>query len=725
MIGEAINRIDGARKVTGRAVYSYERREAGDALYGVILGATIGKGRIRRIDVSRAERAPGVQLVMTHQNAPEQGQLDPGLSPASRRSRPVLSSDRVDHFGQPVALVIATTFEQARAATGVIDVDYDEEQGAYDLASNRERAYAPRVTNAGFATDTAFGDLEAAIAAGPVSLDRLYTTQYQLGQPIEPHACVASWNGDHLTVYFSTQVVAQATAAIAGTLRIPESNVHVDSAFVGGGFGAKLNTHAEAICAALAARELQRPVKVTLTRRQIFTLVGHRPESIQRVRLSATPDGRLTGLGHEVTMQSSPREEYAEQTATATRSLYAAPNRLTRHRVVNLDLVQGESVRGPGDAPGLLVFESAMDELAHALGIDPIELRLRNDTNIDPELGIPLADRRLSDCIREGARRFGWDRRPDQPATRRDGSVLIGYGMASAIRKHFQHATKAKARIENDRVTVSSNMTDVGTGTYTILAQVASEVLGVPLDRITVALARSEFPFSMGSGGSYGASNTCMALYRACDALKRKIVEATGSATETLDLLEAAAHHFPAGVEADGELKGAPDDPNYQNFSHNTYGATFAEVGVDVTTGEVRLRRMLGVFAAGRIINPKTARSQLIGGMILGVGEALHEAAHVDPRYGNYVNADLAEYLIPVHADIPAIDAIMLEDFDERANPLGIKGVGELSVCGSGAAVGNAVFNATGIRVRDFPITLDKLLPGLLQAEPAMSLLER
>jgi xanthine dehydrogenase YagR molybdenum-binding subunit len=725
MIGDAINRIDAARKVTGRAVYTYERRDAGDPLYGVILGAAIGKGRIRRIDVLRAERAPGVHLVMTHENAPEQGQLDMNVRPASARSRPVLSSEHVSYFGESVALVVATTFEQARAAAALIAVDYDEEQGAYDLASNRERAYAPAVANVGLPTDSAFGDLEGAIAAGPVSVDRIYTTPYHLGQPMEPHACVASWEGDHLRVYFSTQVVAQSTMAIAGTLRIPESNVHVDAAFVGGGFGAKLNTHAEAIFAALAARQLQRPVKVTLTRRQMFTLVGHRPESIQRVRLSATREGRLTGLGHEVTMQSTAREEFVEQTAAATRSLYAAPNRLTRHRLANLDLIQGEAVRGPGEVPALLAFESAMDELAHELGIDPVELRIRNDTSIDPEKGVPLAGRRLSDCIREGARRFGWDRRPDQPATRREGSFLIGYGMASAIRMHFQTPTKANVRIEEGRVIVSSDMTDIGTGTYTILAQVASEVLGVPLDRITVALARSEFPRSLGSGGSYGASNTSVALYRACEALKQKVADAARTGAETLHLLDAAGRHFPGGVEADGELVGQLDDPNYQNFSQSTYGATFAEVGVDVATGEVRLRRMLGVFAAGRIINPKTARSQLIGGMIWGVSSALHEAAHIDPRYGQYVNGDLAEYLIPVHADIPAIDAVMLDDFDERANPLGIKGVGELGVCGSGASVANAVFNATGIRVRDFPITLDKLLPGLPQDEPTMSLVER
>jgi xanthine dehydrogenase YagR molybdenum-binding subunit len=400
-------------------------------------------------------------------------------------------------------------------------------------------------------------------------------------------------------------------------------------------------------------------------------------------------------------MQTNPHEEYTEQTATTTRSLYAAPNRLTRHRLTPLDVPPGDSVRAPGEAPGLLAVESAMDELAHALAMDPVELRIRNEPTRDPERGVPFSDRRLVECMREGARRFGWEQRPAKPASRRDGRWLVGYGMAAGIRMHFQFLTKASVRIGPDgNAVVRSDMTDIGTGTYTILTQVAADCLGLPLDRVRVELGRSDFPAGAGSGGSYGAANSSNAVHRACEALREKLRTSGG--------------HIPAeGLEAEGENVGMLDDPNFKAYSIHTYGAHFAEVGVDVDTGEIRLRRMLGVFAPGRILNHKTARSQLIGGMIWGVSAALHEEAVIDTRSGAFVNRDLAEYLVPVHADIPAIDAILLDGSDEKANPLGVKGLGELGICGSGAAVANAVFNATGVRVRDFPITLDKVLPGL------------
>ncbi|MBC7800742.1 MAG: xanthine dehydrogenase family protein molybdopterin-binding subunit, partial [Gemmatimonadaceae bacterium] len=603
---------------------------------------------------------------------------------------------------------------QARAAAALIQVTYAAEQGAYDLASHQDRAYAPKTANVGLATDTAFGDLDRAMAAAPVTLDQTYTTPHHFAQPMEPQACLAYWRGDELHVCVSTQIVAAARASLAQTLQIRPGQVHVDAMFVGGGFGSKLRIHEETVLAALASRELRRPVKAAQTRRQVFNLTGHRSEMIHRVRFAATPDGRLTGVGHDATMHGTKRALFVEQVATVMRSLYAAPNRLTRHRIADLDLSIAEAVRGPGEVPGLLAIESAMDELAHQLGIDPVELRIRNEPELDPERNVPLPGRRMVECMRDGAARFGWDSRPRQPGSRREGDLLIGYGMAAAIRMHFQAPTKATVRMGPDgRVVVQSDMTDIGTGTYTILAQVAADALGVPIGRVGVELARSDLPVSPGSGGSYGASNTSNAVHRACEALKAKVAGAANVPGERLNLAAEVAQRFPGGVEGEGTLVGMADDPNYKNYSQNTYGASFAEVAVDAATGEVRLRRMLGVFAAGRIINPKTARSQLIGGMIWGVGSALHEAAHVDPRHGHFVNADLAEYVVPVHADIPAIEAVLLDDFDDKANPLGIKGVGELGICGTGAAVANAVFNATGVRVRDFPITMDKLLPGL------------
>ena len=714
MIGQAINRIDGPLKVTGGAAYSYERQDADPALYGFVVGATVAKGRITTMDTAQAERAPGVALVLTHRNVAAQAVRDGSLPDSFTRPWPVLVDDRITFFGQPIAFVVAETFEQARAAAALVGATYAQEPGAYDLATYQDRAYAPKTANVGLATDSALGDLDRAMAEAPVTLDQTYTTPHHFSQPVEPQACLARWNGDELTVCVSTQIVAAARMSLAQTLQVPPERVHVDAQFVGGGFGSKLRIHEETVLAALAARELRRPVKAAHTRRQVFSLTGHRPEMIHRVRLAATRDGRLTGVGHEVNMQGTKRALYVEQAATVMRALYAAPNRLTRHRVTDLDLSIGEAVRGPGEVPGLLAIESAMDDLAHQIGIDPVELRVRNEPDRDPERRVPLPGRRMVECMRVGAARFGWDARPRQPGSRQEGGLLIGYGMAAAIRNHFQGATKAAVRMGPDgRVIVRSDMTDIGTGTYTILAQVAADALGVPVGRVGVELARSDLPVSPGSGGSWGAANSSNAVHRACAALKAKVAAAANVPGERLDLAAEVARRFPDGVEGEGSLVGMADDPNYKDYSQNTYGASFAEVGVDAATGEVRLRRMLGVFAAGRIINPKTARSQLIGGMIWGVGSALHEAAHVDPRHGHFVNADLAEYVVPVHADIPEIDAVLLDDFDDKANPMGMKGVGELGICGTGAAVANAVFNATGVRVRDFPITMDKLLPGL------------
>jgi xanthine dehydrogenase YagR molybdenum-binding subunit len=478
-----------------------------------------------------------------------------------------------------------------------------------------------------------------------------------------------------------------------------EERIHIVSPYVGGGFGSKLGIHSETILAALAARELKQPVKVVMTRQQIFQLLGLRAMTSQRVRLGATRDGRMVALGHDVTMHNNPIAQYVEQTATAARPMYAAPNRLTRHRLIDLDLPRGEDVRAPGEAPGLLAVESAVDELAVALNMDPIELRILNEPKVHPETGQPFSDRRLVECMREGARRFGWERRPVKPGSARDGRWLVGYGMAAAVRMQFQLPSKATVRMRPDGTAlVRSDITDIGTGTYTIVAQVAAETLGIPLERVKVEIGSSDYPPGAGSGGSFGATNTCTAVYNACVALRDKLKKDSVPAE---------------GIEAEGEIAAMWKDPNYRDYSIHGYGAHFAEVGVDVDTAEVRLRRMLGVFAAGRIFNAKTARSQLIGGMTFGVSSVLHEEALVEPRTGAFLNHDLAGYLVPVHADIPEIDAVLLENFDGKANVLGAKGVGELGNCGANAAVANAVFNATGVRVRDFPITIEKLLPRL------------
>jgi xanthine dehydrogenase YagR molybdenum-binding subunit len=462
----------------------------------------------------------------------------------------------------------------------------------------------------------------------------------------------------------------------------------------------------------------------------MFTNTGHRPAFRQHIRLGADRDGRLTAIAHEATGETARFEESAENVATFSRSLYAAPNRITRHRLVPLDVQHGETMRAPGEAPGMLAFECAMDELATALNIDSVELRLRNEPQSDPELGIPFSTRHLVTCLTEGARRFGWAQRPTIPASRREGRQLIGFGMSAGIRPNKLRESAAQATLhQNGRLTVRLDMTDIGTGSYTILTQVAADAMGLTPDAITIELGDSDFPVTPGSGGSFGAGSSCSGLYNACIALRHVIVLAAvgdkrsplwrAAATDVVfqnghviagDVQESLADiaaRAPGGLRADGTV--APGD-TYQRYSQNSYAAYFAEVEVDMDTAEVRVRRMLGVFDAGRILNPRTARSQLLGGMIWGLSSALHEEGVVDPRYGNVVTCDLASYHFATNADAPRVEVVMLDAVDDSSNPIGSKGLGELSICGSGAAVANAVFNATGARVRSFPITLDKII---------------
>ncbi|AZD98577.1 xanthine dehydrogenase family protein molybdopterin-binding subunit [Pseudomonas chlororaphis] len=735
-IGQPLDRVDGRLKVTGRATYAYEQREMGDTAYGYILGATIARGRISAIDTREAERTPGVLYVMTHRNAPAQVAFGPAVTPTTAevfsRSRPVLATDAVRYYDEPVALVVAASFEAARAAARLIRVSYTPEQGDFELASRLAQAYIPPRTNAGLQTDSTVGDFESGFANAPVKLDSTYSTPYQSHVAMEPHASIAVWSGDDLTLYTSAQTLANFRAGLASTLGIEPARVRIVSPYIGGGFGSKLIIHPDAVLAALAARVLKRPVKVALTRQQIFANAGYRPAMQHRVRLAADHSGKLTALGHDVWSSTSRFEEYCEQTAVFARSLYAAPNRLTRHRLVPVDLNRGEWMRSPGEAPGMLAFESAMDELAERLDLDPIELRVRNEPELDPELGVPFASRNLLACMQTGAERFGWSRRQPKPGSVREGRKLIGMGMAAAIRPNYLGLSRALVSLgPTGRVLVRLDMTDIGTGTYTILTQVAAHSLGVPMSAVQVQLGDSRFAQTSGSGGSWGAASSSSAVEAACQALKQRIIQAagapynqapvrfadgrisTGERSERLsDLLLRVA---PAGLQAEGSV--GPMGENYKQYSQHSNGAHFVEVAVDMDTGEVRLRRMLAVIGAGRILNPKTARSQILGGMAWGVGAALMEQTLLDTRHGHFVNHDLAEYLVPVNADIAAMDVLFLEQPDTKANALGVKGLGELGVCGAGAALANAVYNATGIRVREFPLTLDKLLPGLAAME--------
>ena len=691
-IGSPLDRIDAPLKVTGKATYAFEYAGQGKAAYGFIVPAAIGKGTVVQVDVSDAQRAPGVLLVVTKGNAPPQAPWGPvDLPDRFARATPALNTDEVLHFGFPVAFVVAETFEQAWAAASLVRIRYAPSPGRYDLHAAASQAEDPGHVSTGEPADSAVGDLAGAFAAAAVKIDATYITPYQHSAPMEPHATMAVWDGPRLTVHSAQQLTTSPQEGLARVFNIPKENVRIITRYVGGGFGNKLPYFVDATLAAIGARMLGRPVKVAMTRPQMFHLATHRTASEQRVRLGADRDGRLTAFGQDALTHCASFDIYTEPVCIAARMLYAAPNRLTRHRRAKLDLPRADSMRAPGDAIGLLVLECAMDELAEALGLDPVELRLRNDTQTDPERKLPFSSRHLAEALREGAARFGWDRRIAKPASVRDGQWLVGLGMASAIRADTLKSAKARARLEPDgRLTVELAMTDIGTGSYTILTQIAAQTMEMPIDRVTVRLGDTRYPPTAGSGGSYGSATSGSAVLAACQKLKAGLEsgmkEAEGSVT-------------PAALD--------------EAYAHASFGAHFAEVGVDRDTGEVRVRRMLGVFAAGRILNAKTARSQMIGGMTWGIGAALMEENQVDLRYGSYVAQDLANYHVPVNADVGAMDVVFLAESDPHANPLGSKGIGELGICGAAAAIVNAIHNATGARIRNVPATPDKLLPAL------------
>ncbi|KNZ30809.1 MAG: xanthine dehydrogenase [Methylibium sp. NZG] len=722
LIGKPIDRVDGRLKVTGKAPYSHEVQEGGPAAYGFIVDATIARGAVAAIDTAAAERAPGVLLVMTHKNAPRQAQWGPLDTPDRyARASPQLGSDRVEHYGQAVAFVVAQTVEQARAAARLVNVRYAPEATELELERHLGQAEKPP-EQFGQKTDSYVGDFDAAFAAAAVKVDSRYTTPFEVHAQMEPHATVAYWKDGKVTIHCSAQLLKSAQKAVASTLQISPSKVRIVSRYIGGGFGGKLPIYGDVMLSAMASRQLGRPVKTALTRQQMFHFTTHRSNTIQRIRLGAGADGVLTAIAHETWSHSARFDNFFENASMQTRSLYAAPNRLTTHRSVKLDLPISDSTRAPGEAVGMMALEQAIDELAEKLAIDPIELRLRNEPAKDPELGVPYSTRNLVGCLQEGAKRFGWAARKAKPASTTDGRWWVGMGVAAATRGNLLMPSKCLVALDrNGTLTVRMAMTDIGTGSYTVFTQVAAEMLGLPMERVRMELGDSEFPDTPGSGGSFGAASAGSGLFDACTQLRAKLARRLGvdvaaasfeggrvSGASRSDSLAALAG--AVGLEATGEVK---PGTMAKQYSQQAYGAHFAEVGVNMDSGEVKLRRMLGVFAAGRILNDKMARSQATGAMIWGVGSALFEDAVLDPRFGCFVNNDLAGYHVPCHADIPAVEAHFLQEVDDKTNPLKIKGVGELGVCGAGGAVANAVYNACGVRVRDFPITLDKLLSGV------------
>jgi xanthine dehydrogenase YagR molybdenum-binding subunit len=734
VVGRPLDRVDGRLKVTGAARFAAEwplERMA----HAVLLGSTVANGRVKSFDTSAAEKVPGVLHVMTHENAPRLKPVptNPAEGDAAGRRVP-LQSPEVYYAGQYIAMVIAETLEQAKRASELIRVTYDEQPPAAVMEKERGKAYVPKQKVAGKPADTLRGDVEAGLRAADVRVDEIYRTPTEHHNPMEPHATVAAWDGDRVTVYDATQYTYGVRHNVATSFGIPEENVRVVCKFTGGAFGCKGTVWSHVPLAAAAARQVQRPVKLVTTRQQMFANMGHRAETEQHVVLGARRDGRLTAIVHEGLSHNSTFDEFVEPFSKPTHMMYACDNFKASQRLVPLNVGTPSYMRAPGETPGMFALECALDELAYKLNLDPVQLRLVNHADTDPDTRLPWSTKLLKESYRVGAERFGWSRRKPQPASTRDGRYLVGMGMATAVYPVNHFPSSARVRIRRDGSALAECSThDLGTGTYTVLTQVASETLGLSPERVEVIIGDTNLPKAMVSGGSstvmsvgtsvQGASRAAMAklldaaradrrspLYGAsADAVVardgRLVLKGDPSKGESYGELFARA-----GV---GEVEGSYDtqfDDKNKKFSSHSFGAQFAEVRVDRDFGEVRVTRLAGVFDIGRVMNRKTGESQMRGGIIMGLGMALMEETVMDPNFGIFVNRDLAEYHVPVHADVPPIDVVLLDNFDEHASPIGAKGAGEIGIVGAAAAVANAVYHATGVRVRELPITPDKLI---------------
>ncbi|MDB5312402.1 MAG: aldehyde oxidase and xanthine dehydrogenase, molybdopterin binding [Gemmataceae bacterium] len=734
-VGKPIDRVDGRLKVTGKARFAAEFNPPG-LVHGVLVQSTIAKGRVAEIDTAAAEKLPGVVAVLTHKNAPKLKEVPPNPRSGSSQSPGTefqLQDDRVRYFGQNVALVLADTLERAQDAAARVKVRYEKEAHATDPTAALDKAVPPKSDRKDEPAAVARGDFDTAFAAAPVRIDATFTTAQENHNPMEPHATVAVWDGPKVTVYDATQYVSGVQESVAAALDVGRDDVRVVCLFTGGGFGCKGNTWPHVILAAAAARHVGRPVKLALTRQQMFTSVGYRPFTSQRVRLGATKDGTLAAVSLSGVNPVARYGEFTELVGSVARMMYAAPAIAVATRVIPLDVQVPTYMRAPGESTGSLAFEVAVDEMAYAVGLDPLEFRLKNHADTHPTEDKPWSSKSLKECYRIGAEKFGWAKRDPKPGAMRDGRLLVGYGMASST--YPVHLFPAKARVTlaaDGTATVESGTQDLGTGSYTIFTQVAAEILGLPVEKVRCRIGDSTLPRAGVSGGSSTAGSVGSAVRAAAEELRDKLVAlATADAKSPLKGLKPEAVVVADGrlvakddatrgeaytailaragkkpVTGEGELK----QDRAKKFDSHAFGAIFAEVGVDPDFGTARVRRMFGAFAAGRILNAKTTRSQYIGGMIFGIGTALLEHTVTDHRTGLIVTREFADYLVPVNADAPAVDAVIVPEEDPHTNGVGTKGVGEIGNVGSAAAVANAVFHATGKRVRDFPITLDKLL---------------
>ncbi|MFG2982128.1 xanthine dehydrogenase family protein molybdopterin-binding subunit [Streptomyces sp. NPDC048258] len=691
-LGSPAVRAEGPQKVTGAARYATDRTPS-DLAYAWPVPATVPRGRVTAVDTGPCLALPGVLAVLTPYDAPR-------LGPSDDPTLQVLQSTGVPHRGWYVALAVAETPEGARAAAGAVRITYATEEHDVGLRTDHPDRYTPEEVNGGYPALREHGDPDAALAAAPVRVDCLYTVPPLHNHPMEPHAATARWDAagghDHLTVHDSSQGAGAVRTALASLFGLPEEDITVVSEHVGGGFGSKGTPRPHAVLAAMAARHVGRPVELALPRRHLAAVVGHRAQTLHEISLGARPDGTLTALTHEVTTYTSRVREFVEQAAVPARVMYAVPASRTLHRAVALDVPTPSWMRAPGEAPGMYALESAMDELAEALGADPVELRIRNEPAREPDTGRPFSSRHLVECLLEGAARFGW---ATSRTPRREGPFLRGTGVAASTYPVYIAPSTARAHARPDGShLVEINATDIGTGARTVLAQVAADALAVPLDSVTVAVGSTDLPRAALAGGSAGTASWGWAVHDACTALAARMAGLRG------------------GLPAEG-LSATADttEPVRQEspYARHAFGAQFADVQVDTVTGEVRVRRLLGVFAAGHILNPVTARSQFTGAMVMGMGMALTERSTLDPVLGGFAESDLAAYHVPVHADVPDIEVHWIDEHDAHLNPMGSKGIGEIGIVGTAAAIGNAVCHATGKRMRDLPLTPDRVLPAL------------
>lgn len=689
-LGRSLSRAEARLKVTGGARYAYEQPFEGIA-YGWIVGATVARGTITAIDAAPARSAPGVIAVLTHENAPRlQPDVDPELE--------ALQSSAVAFRGQPVALVVAETLEEAREAARMVDVTYDADEHHVVLRDDDPRLYEPDELGGGSPTSSFQGEPEAAWTAAPISLEATYRTPAEHNNPMEPHATTAVWQDGALTLHDSTQGPSTTRDTIAPLFGLDENAVRIRNEHVGGGFGSKGTPRINAVLAAQAAKAVGRPVKLAVTRQQMFDLTGYRTPTIQTVRLGAERDGRLTSIAHHAIGQTAATPGFLEPTTMPTRVLYAAPNRRSSQQVAALDVPSPSWYRAPGRCPGTFALETAIDELAVACDLDPIELRVRNVPEVDPETGVRFSSHGLVACLREGAERFGWADRDPRPRVRRRGRKLVGSGVASATYPAQRSPAEAVARAHPDgRFEIGVGASDIGTGARTVLGQIAADALGVDADLVDVHVGDSALPDGPVAGDSAGTASWGSAVHGACRALRSRLPEGAPTPSAPVE----AVWDTTDEIEAEDE------------WSRHAFGAHFAEVEVDVDTGEIRVTRMLGVFACGRILNPKTARSQFIGGLTMGIGMALLEETTTDAAYGDFLNHDLAQYHVPVNADVLDVQATWIDEDDPHLNPMGSKGIGEIGIVGSPAAIGNAVHHATGVRFRALPLRPDRVLRAL------------